>query len=123
MIKDAVRSLKKDWDRAVFYWIVFVLSSMFMFTFFHLALSDAIGVTFIYSNNDLPTYLTVFDVLICIIVIFLANDFYVKKKSGELAVILICGGTYLQLVEFLLIQTGILIVGIIALFLQANKKK
>ena len=41
MIKDAVRSLKKDWDRAVFYWIVFVLSSMFMFTFFHLALSDA----------------------------------------------------------------------------------
>ena len=93
MIKDAVRSLKKDWDRAVFYWIVFVLSSMFMFTFFHLALSDAIGVTFIYSNNDLPTYLTVFDVLICIIVIFLANDFYVKKKSGELAVILICGGT------------------------------
>jgi hypothetical protein len=110
MIKDAVRSLKKDWDRAVFYWIVFVLSSMFMFTFFHLALSDAIGVTFIYSNNDLPTYLTVFDVLICIIVIFLANDFYVKKKSGELAVILICGGTYLQLVEFLLIQTGILMI-------------
>ena len=69
MIKDALRSLKKDLDRAVFYWLVFVLSSMFMFTFFHLALSDAIGVTFIYSNNDLPTYLTVFDVLICIIVI------------------------------------------------------
>ena len=39
-----------------------------------------------------------------------ANDFYVKKKSKELAVILICGGTYLQLVEFLLIQTGILMV-------------
>ena len=108
MIRDAVRSLKKDLDRAVFYWIVFVLSSMFLFLFFHLALSEAVGVTFIYSKNDLPTYLTVFDVLVCIIVIFLANDFYVKKKSRELAVILICGGTYLQLVEFLLLQTGIL---------------
>ncbi len=110
MIKDAARSLRKDLDRAVFYWIVFILSSMFMFTFFHLALSEAVGVTFIYSNNDLPAYLTVFDVLICMVVIFLANDFYVKKKSKELAVILICGGTYLQLVEFLLIQTGILMV-------------
>lgn len=110
MIRDGLRSLRKDLDRAVFYWIVFILSSMFMFTFFHLALSEAVGVTFIYSNNDLPTYLTVFDVLICIIVIFLANDFYVKKKSKELAVLLMCGGTYFQLVEFLLIQTGLLMV-------------
>ncbi len=110
MIKDALRSLKKDLDRAVFYWLVFVLSSMFMFTFFHLALSEAVGVTFIYSNNDLPTFLTVFDVFVCIIVIFLANDFYVKKKSQELAVILICGGTYLQLVQFLLLQTGVLMI-------------
>lgn len=108
MIKTAVRSLRKDFDRAGFYWVVFVLSSMFMFLFFHLALSDAVGVTFIYGSNDLPTYLTVFDVTICIVVIFLANDFYVKKKSGELAVILVCGGTYGQLVQFLLFQTGIL---------------
>ena len=64
MIRDAVRSLKKDLDRAVFYWIVFVLSSMFLFLFFHLSLSEAVGFTFIYSKNDLPTYLTVFDVLV-----------------------------------------------------------
>lgn len=108
MIKTAARSLRKDLDRAGFFWIVFVLSSMFMFMFFHLAMSDAIGVTFINSNNDLPTYLTVFNVALCVVVIFLANDFYVKKKSGDLAVILICGGTYGQLVEFLLFQTGIL---------------
>lgn len=108
MIKTAMRSLRKDLDRAGFFWIVFVLSSMFMFLFFHLAMSDAIGVTLINSSNDLPTYLTVFNVGLCIVVIFLANDFYVKKKSGDLAVILICGGTYGQLVEFLLFQTGIL---------------
>lgn len=107
-MKDAVRSLLKDIDRAVFYWIVFVLSSMFMFIFFRLAMSEMIGVTFIYSDNNLPTYLTVFDVFICMLVIFLANNFYVEKKSRELAMILVCGGTYIQLAEFLLFQTGIL---------------
>lgn len=108
MIRNGARSLRKDLDRAVFYWLVFILSSMLTFTFFHLALSEAVGVSFIYGDDDLPTYLTVFDVLICMIVIFLANDFYVKKKSRELAVLVICGGTYLQLVRFLLVQTGIL---------------
>lgn len=105
MIKDAFRSLKNDLDRAIFYWFVFVLSSMFMFLFFHLSLSSIIGVTFIHSDNNLATTLTVFVIIICMIVIFLANDFYVKKKSRELAVILVCGGTYLQLVKFLLSQT------------------
>jgi len=81
---------------------------MFMYLFFYVALSETIGVTYIYGNNDLPTYLTTFDVAVCIIVIFMANDFYVKKKSKELAVILMCGGTYLQLMGFLLFQTGIL---------------
>ena len=56
---------------------------------------------------------------VCILVIFMANDFYVKKKSNELAVILMCGGTYLQLTQFLIFQTGILMalsipVGVIA---------
>lgn len=110
IMRDAARSLLKDLDRAICYWIVFVLSSMFMYLFFHISLSEAIGVAYIYGKNDLPTYLTTFDVMICMIVVFLANDFYVKKKSRELAVILMCGGTYGQLVKFLIVQTAILMV-------------
>lgn len=108
MFKEAVQSLRKDLDRAVCYWMVFVLSSMFMYLFFHVSLSETVGVTYIYGKNDLPTFLTTFDVIVCMIVIFMANDFYVKKKSNELAVILMCGGTYLQLTQFLISQTGIL---------------
>lgn len=108
MFKEAVQSLKKDLDRAVCYWVVFVLSSMFMYLFFHISLSETVGVTYIYGKNDLPTFLTTFDVIVCILVLFMANDFYVKKKSNELAVILMCGGTYLQLTQFLIFQTGIL---------------
>lgn len=110
MIRTAFLSLKKDLDRAVFYWLVFAISAMFMYTFFHLSISDAVGVTFINSKNNLPVYLTVFNALICMIVIFLANDFFVKKKSGELALLLVCGGTYLDLVKFLFFQSGILMV-------------
>ncbi len=108
MLKQSIQSLRKDLDRAVCYWMVFMLSSMFMYLFFHVALSKTIGVTYLYGKNDLPTFLTTFDVLVCILVIFLANDFYVKKKSNELAVILMCGGTYMQLTRFLIFQTGIL---------------
>mgnify|MGYP001026148373 CR=1 FL=1 len=119
MFKEAVRSLRKDLDRAVCYWMVFMLSSMFMYLFFHVSLSEAVGVSYIYGKNDMPTLLTTFDVGVCILVIFMANDFYVKKKSNELAVILMCGGTYLQLTQFLIFQTGILMalsipVGVIA---------
>lgn len=108
MIKEALHSLKNDFDRAMFYWLVFVLSSMFMFMFFHLSLSEVVGVTFIHSENNIATTLTVLVILICMVVIFMANDFYVRKKSKELAMILVCGGSYLQLVEYLLIQTGFL---------------
>lgn len=108
MIKDALYSLKNDFDRTLFYWIVFVLSAMFMFMFFHLSLSQVVGVTFLNSKNDIPTYLTVFVIAICMVAIFMANDFYVKKKSKELATILVCGGSYLQLVQFIMIQTGII---------------
>lgn len=110
MIKNAIYSLKNDFDRTLFYWIVFVLSSMFMFMFFHVSLSQIIGVTFINNKNDISTYLTVFVIIICMIAIFMANDFYIKKKSKELAVILVSGGSYLQLVQFIMIQTGIIMI-------------
>lgn len=108
MIKEALCSLKNDFDRAIFYWLVFILSSMFMFMFFHLSLSEVVGVTFINSESNVATTLTVLVIFICMVVIFMANDFYVRKKSKELAMMLVCGGSYLQLVAFLLLQTGIL---------------
>lgn len=104
----AIRSLKDDLLRSVFYWLTFVLTSMFMFLFFHLSYSDMVGVTFINSHNDLATFLTIIVIGICMIVIFFANDFYVKKKSKDLAVRLVCGGTFFQIVRYLLYQTCLL---------------
>lgn len=108
MLKSALRSIKDDFSRSLFYWLIFVLTSMFMFLFFNLSYSDVVGVRFIHAKNDMATFTTVFVIAVCMIVIFFANDFYVKKKSKDLAMRLVCGGTYFQIARYLLYQTGIL---------------
>ncbi len=110
MILSAIQSIKNDFSRSLFYWFTFVLTSMFMFLFFHLSYSDMVGVTFIHSQKNMATNLTIIVLVICMIVIFFANDFYVKKKSKAIAVMLMSGGTYLQIVQYLLFQTFILFI-------------
>ena len=110
IIKDAVRSLRNSMAKAVFYWLTFVLTSMFVFLFFNISMSESLGFTWIENNNDTVTVVTVFVVLICLIIIFFANDFFIKNKAKELAVRLVCGATFLQLAAYLLVQTFILLI-------------
>lgn len=105
MIKDALKSMKNDLSGSVFYWLTFVLSSMFILLYFHLSYSDTVGVSFINSENNMKTFMSVIVIALCMIVIFFTNDFYVKKKAKELSVRLVCGSTYASLVIFLLFQT------------------
>ena len=109
IIRDAVKSLKNDFTRAFFYWLTFVLTSMFMFLFFNISMSDSIGVTFINSRTDLATTLTVCVIIAASIDIFFANDFFIKNKARALAVQLVCGATYFRLAAYLLTQTFILL--------------
>ena len=60
------------------------------------------------DSNSIVTTLSVFVIFICLLSVFFANDFYVKKKSKELAIQLVCGATFRQLTVFLLSQTVIL---------------
>lgn len=105
MIKDALKSIKNDLSGSLFYWLTFVLSSMFILLFFHIAYSDSVGITFINSKSNMKTFMSVVVIAMCMIVIFFTNDFYVKKKAKELSVRLVCGSTYASLVMFLLFQT------------------
>ncbi|MCR5795804.1 MAG: hypothetical protein K6G61_10730 [Solobacterium sp.] len=109
IVKNAVRSLRNDFTRAFFYWLTFVLTSMFMFLFFNISMSDSVGVTFINSRTDLATTLTVCVIIAASIDIFFANDFFIKNKAKDLAVQLVCGATYIQLASYLLTQTFILL--------------
>lgn len=113
--REAMRSIRNDPIRSFFYWLTFLITSMFVFLFFTVSMSDSVGVTMVYAKNDIATNLTLFSVILCSIEIFFANDFFVKNKARELAVRLVCGATYLQLAGFLLIQTIFLLVTAIPL--------
>ena len=119
IIHDAFMSLKTDMIHSFFYWLTFVISSMFIFLFLVVSMSDAVGVTFVQAKGDVATNLAVFSSVLCMVEIVFANDFYVKSKSRELAVRLVCGATYVQLAQYLLSQTVFLVaiaipVGILA---------
>lgn len=109
ILHDAFSSLKHDLIHSFFYWLTFVISSMFIFLFLVVSMSDAVGVTFVQAKGDVATNLAVFSSVLCMVEIVFANDFFVKSKSRELAVRLVCGATYVQLAEYLLSQTVFLV--------------
>ena len=105
MLKEAIKSIKDDFSRSLFYWLTFVLTSMFMFLFFNISYLDLVGVTFIDSqSHDMATLTSVLVIAVCMIVIFFANNFYVRKKSKELAVRMVCGATYMQIASICYIK-------------------
>lgn len=112
---EAMRSIRNDPVRSFFFWLTFLLTSMFIFLFFTVSMSSSVGMTMIDAKNDIPTNLTLFSIVLCSIEIFFANDFFVKNKAKELAVRLVCGATYFQLAGFLLYQTCFLLVTAIPL--------
>lgn len=111
IIRDALRSLRDDFIRSFFYWLTLLLTSIFIFLFFNMMMSDPDGASFLTEGTDaLATLISVSVIVICMTAILFANDFFAKRKAKELAVRLICGATALQLAMYLLIQTVILLV-------------
>lgn len=103
MIKEALRSLKDDFLRTLFYWLIFVLTTFFMFLLFQLIYS--LDVQLVANQGDnMPIMIAGLVIMICMIVIYFANDFYVKKKTEAIAIQLVCGATYLQICVFLMSQ-------------------
>lgn len=109
MIKDVVNSLMHDKIRTFFCWITFTLTSMFIFLFFTVAMSDSVGVTMYHAKSDIPTILMIASVILCSIEIVFANDFFIKNKAKSLAVRLVCGATYTQNAGYLLLQTVLIL--------------
>lgn len=109
MLKDVISSLMHDKVRTFFCWITFTLTSMFIFLFFTVAMSDAVGVTMYQAKSDIPTILMVASVALCSVEIVFANDFFIKNKSKDLAIRLVCGATYTQNAGYLLLQTIIIL--------------
>ena len=109
IFQDALKSIRKDFSKAFFYWLIFVLTTMFIYLFFNISMSDP-TVDPINNTGNTITYVIIIVVILCSVDILFANDFYVKLKGKDLAVRLICGGRFIQIASFLMIQTMLLLV-------------
>ena len=106
--RDAIRSLKEDKSRTFFYWITYFLTSMFIFLFFNIMMSDEKGIGIITDGSDfIATFIVVVVVVICLMCIQFANNFYVRSKGKDIAVRLVCGATFNKVTAYLLVQTQI----------------
>lgn len=109
MLNDVVKSLSHDKIRSFFCWLTYALTSMFIFLFFTVAMSDSVGVTMFRAKSDIPSILMIASIVLCSIEIVFSNDFFIKNKAKSLAVRLICGATYTQNAGYLLLQTVLLL--------------
>ena len=111
ILRDAMRSLRDGFSRSFFYWLTLFLTTLFIYLFFHIMMSDPETASLLTSKSDvIATAVTVAVIVICMIAILFANDFFVKQKAKELAVRLVCGATAFQLAVYLLLQTLVLLV-------------
>ncbi len=121
IFKEAIRSLKNSFSKAVFFALTFFMTTTLLFVYFNMAytVTQNKPEVFIDANNladfgamleqgNMSNLLMVFVVIMCAMDLFFCNDFFVKNKAQELAVRLICGATYIQLAMYLLIQTILL---------------
>ena len=109
--RDAVRSLRSDKSRTFFYWITYFLTSMFIFLFFNIMMSDPKGMKLITSGEDLvATFIVVVVVVICLMCISFANNFYVRSKGKDIAVRMICGATFTKVTAYLFVQILIIMI-------------
>ena len=109
IFRDAMKSLRFGRAQALFYWLTLLLTTMFLYLYFIMMMSDPVTAGFLMEGTDFTaTAITITVVLICMIAILFANDFFVRRKAKELAVRLISGATYTQLSMYLLLQTLVL---------------
>ena len=73
LIKLAIRSLKTDFLKSLFYFLSFVLTTIFIFLFFNLTLNPSTGINLGGNDAKLITTIAAFVILIAMVCICLSS--------------------------------------------------
>ena len=106
IIKLAFVSLKKDLSKSIFYFLTFLLTTIFIFSFFNLTFNPYSGIHLGKDDTTFVTPIAVFVIVIAMLCVFLANNFYVSNKGKEISIILMSGASILS-IRLLLILTSL----------------
>lgn len=108
LIKLSLISLKKDLSKSMFYFLTFLLTTIFIFSFFNLVFNPYANINLGKDDSTFVTPIAVFVIIIAMICVFLANNFYVSNKSKEISIILMSGASVYQLGIYLFFQVFII---------------
>lgn len=110
LIKLSLVSLKKDLSKSIFYFLTFLLTTIFIFSFFNLAFNPSANIHLGKDDATFVTPIAVFVIGVAMICVFLANNFYVSHKGKEISIILMSGASVYQLGIYLFFQVFMIMV-------------
>ena len=108
LLKLSLVSLKKDLSKSVFYFLTFLLTTIFIFSFFNLVFNPHANINLGKDDSTFVTPIAVFVIVIAMVCVFLANNFYVSNKSKEISIILMSGASVYRLGIYLFFQVFII---------------
>ena len=103
-IKFALRMLKADFKKSLFYCGSLIFSTMIVFVFFNMTANPVYGGDPSGKSQSFTTILSLIVVIIAMVMAFFANSFYLANKSKELAIETLSGGSVLTLANYILTQ-------------------
>nr|WP_318000995.1 FtsX-like permease family protein [uncultured Faecalibacillus sp.] len=110
ILKLSLISLKKDMSKSIFYFLTFLLTTIFIFSFFNLTFNPYSGIHLGKDDTTLVTPIAVFVIVIAMLCVFLANNFYVSNKGKEVSIILMSGASIYQLGFYLFLQVFMIMI-------------
>ncbi|MFR2988913.1 MAG: hypothetical protein ACLTMR_08780 [Faecalibacillus sp.] len=86
IFKLSLISLKKDMSKSIFYFLTFLLTTIFIFSFFNLTFNPYSGIHLGKDDTTFVTPIAVFVIVIAMLCVFLANNFMflIKEKKFRL---------------------------------------
>lgn len=110
LIKLSLISLKKDLSKSMFYFLTFLLTTIFIFSFFNLVFYPGANINLGKDDGTFVTPIAVFVIVIAMVCVFLANNFYVSHKGKEISIILMSGASVFQLGIYLFFQVFLIMI-------------
>lgn len=110
LIKLSLVSLKKDLSKSMFYFLTFLLTTIFIFSFFNLVFYPGANINLGKDDGTFVTPIAVFVIVIAMVCVFLANNFYVSHKGKEISIILMSGASVFQLGIYLFFQVFLIMI-------------
>lgn len=111
----AIHSLNKNKVRSLFYFLTFVLTTVFIFSFFIITFHPATDIHLGKDDTTMVTLITTLVMVVAMVCVFLTNDFYVTNKKEEISILLMSGASVYQIGRYLFMQSSILMLAAIPL--------